>query len=374
MADDNYGRKLNFSAGPSGIPVPVLEGVRDNLMNHEQFGCGVMEMSHRSGAYMEIIKECEANLRTLLSVPDNYHVLFLQGGGTGQFSAVPLNLITSERPSADYVVTGQWSERAATEGNKFGDMNVVVSTKDEDGGYYTVPDPASYADGLNPNAAYLYYCQNETVHGVEFNDEATPVPPEGVPLVCDMSSNIMTRPVDVSKYGLIYAGAQKNLGPAGVTIVIVRDDLVGKNDSVPAVWDYKVMADKGSMLNTPPTFGIYMVGEVLKWVLAEGGVEEMARRSAAKSELLYNAIDNSDFWTTKVEVSARSRVNIPFYPVDASLVGAFLQGTAAIGMLNLKGYRTLGGMRASFYNAVSVADVEALVAFMATFEAENTSA
>ena len=354
-------RIFNFSAGPATLPLEVLEKARDELTNWHGSGMSVMEMSHRGKEYMSIHAEAEADLRTLLGIPANYKVLFLQGGATAQFAMVPMNLLRG-KASADYLHTGEWSKKAIKEAKKFGQVNIVASSEDKNFSYA----PAFSTWKLDPNAAYVHITSNETIGGVEIFD----TPDTGnVPLVADMSSNILSRPIDVSKYGLIYAGAQKNIGPAGVTVVIVREDLLGQTvPGTPTVFDYKVQAEAESMYNTPPTYGIYIAGLVFKHLLAKGGLAAMEERNRAKAKLIYDLLDASSFYQSPVAVENRSLMNIPFTLKDASLDEDFLKQAKAAGLVQLKGHKSVGGMRASIYNAMPLAGVQALVAFMRDFE------
>jgi phosphoserine aminotransferase len=353
-------RVHNFSAGPATLPLPVLEQARDELLDW-QHGTSVMEISHRSRAFMDVAERAEADLRDLLAVPAGYRVLFMQGGATAQFSAVPLNLAEAGA-TADYVNTGHWSERTIREARRF--VSVAIAA-DEAGSQYTaVPEAAA----LRPSsgAAYLHYTPNETIGGVEF-----PYVPEtgAVPLVADMSSSILSRPIDVARFGLIYAGAQKNIGPSGITVVIVRGDLLrGARAQTPSVLDYRAVAEAGSMLNTPPTFGWYVAGLVFKWVKREGGLAEMARRNEAKARMLYEAIDGSGFYSNPVARNCRSWMNVPFRLARPGLDETFQAEATSAGLANLAGHRAVGGMRASLYNAMPVEGVTALVAFMREFE------
>ena len=354
-------RVFNFAAGPATLPVEVLEQVRDELLDWQGSGASVMEVSHRGKAFMAVAQESEALLRELLAVPADYHVLFLQGGATGQFAAVPLNLARAES-TVDYLNTGHWSQKALREAQRYtARVNVVA---DEAASRYTTV-PAPEALRLTPDAAYVHYTPNETIGGVEF-----PYIPEtgSVPLVADMSSTLLSRPLEVARFGLIYAGAQKNIGPAGLVVVIVRRDLVGKaRAGTPAVWDYQAMAQEGSLLNTPATFAWYVAGLVLRWLKRQGGLAAMAAHNRAKAQLLYDTIDASGFYRNPVEVHCRSWMNVPFTLADARLDEAFLAGARAGGLVNLAGHRSVGGMRASLYNAMPFAGVEALVAFMRDF-------
>jgi phosphoserine aminotransferase len=355
----------NFSAGPAVLPKEVLKQAQVELPDWHGSGMSVMEMSHRGKEYMGIQAQAEADLRELVGIPINYKVLFLQGGASQQFAMVPLNLLRG-RLSVDYVNTGEWSKKAISEAKKFSYVNVAASNADRNASYV----PAFDTWKLDKDAAYLHYTPNETIGGVEFN-WIPPVEdmPGMVPLVADMSSNILSRPIDVSRFGVIYAGAQKNIGPAGLTIVIVRDDLVGLAPSgMPAMLDYKIHADNDSMYNTPPTFGIYIAGLVFQMLKRKGGIAEMEKTNIAKAKLLYGAIDASNgFYNCPVAAADRSRMNVPFTLKDANLDGDFLKHADARGLLQLKGHRSVGGMRASIYNAMPLEGVQALVNFMNEF-------
>jgi phosphoserine aminotransferase len=357
-------RAYNFCAGPAALPTAVLERAQAELLDWHGKGLSVMEMSHRSDEYVAIAEKAEQDLRDLLNIPSNYKVLFLQGGASQQFAQIPLNLLP-EDGVADYVETGIWSKKAIEEARRFGTINVAASAKAYD--YFAIPGQNDWQ--LSQNAAYLHYCSNETIGGLQFDW----VPDLGdVPLVVDMSSDILSRPIDVSQFGMIYAGAQKNIGPSGLVVVIIREDLLGRARSIcPTMLDYKVAADNGSMYNTPATFSWYLSGLIFEWVKEQGGVEEMERRNRAKQELLYGAIDASDFYTNPIASNARSWMNVPFRLADEKLDKAFLAGAEARGLLNLKGHRSVGGMRASIYNAVGLDAVQALVAYMAEFEKEH---
>jgi len=355
----------NFAAGPAVLPKEVLQQAQAELLDWHGSGMSVMEMSHRGKEYMGIHAQAEADLRELMAIPKNYKVLFLQGGGHLQFSMIPLNLLRGKL-SADYVNTGEWSKKAIAEAKKFSHVNVVADNADKNCTYV----PAFDTWKLDPKAAYVHYCPNETIGGVEFNW----VPDTGkVPLVADMSSNILSRPYDVSQFGLIYAGAQKNIGPAGLTLVIVREDLVGHADPrLPTMLDYKIHADADSMYNTPPTFAIYMAGLVFQWLKKNGGVAAMEKTNIAKANLLYAAIDASNgFYNCPVNKADRSRMNVPFTLQDANLDGDFLKQADARGLLQLKGHRSVGGMRASIYNAMPLEGVQALADFMKEFARKN---
>lgn len=354
-------RVYNFSAGPAVLPKEVLEQAQAEMLDWNGSGMSVMEMSHRGKAYMSIAAKAEADLRQLMAIPDNYKVLFLQGGASSQFAMVPINLL-GDKKSADYMNTGQWSKKAISEAKRFGNVNVIADTTISN--FTTVPDAASLK--FDADAAYVHYTPNETIVGVEF-----PYIPETgeVPLVADMSSNILSRQIDVSKFGVIYAGAQKNIGPAGLTIAIVREDLIGHaNPAMPTMFDYKTHADEGSMYNTPPTYSWYLAGLVFAHVLKQGGLAAMEAVNQRKAEKLYRAIDDSDFYSNPVAVNCRSWMNVPFILANADLDAAFLEQAAANGLTTLKGHRSVGGMRASIYNAMPEAGVDALIAFMKEFE------
>lgn len=354
-------RGYNFSAGPSMLPEPVLLQARDELLEWRNSGMSVMEMSHRGKHFSSIAEELESDLRTLMGVPENYKVLFLQGGATAQFSFIPQNILQG-KTRACYVNTGAWSEKAIKDAQRF--CEVVISASSENTKFTSIPDFASWV--LDSEAAYLHYTSNETIHGVEFSE----VPDsKGLPLVADMSSNILSRTIDVSQYGLIYAGTQKNMGPAGVTVVIVRDDLTGyAGKTTPSIFNYAEQAKNQSMLNTPATYNWYLVGLVLKWLKAQGGVEAIEQGNKAKAAKLYDAIDQSALYHNPVEIISRSRMNVPFILQDESLDKLFLAEAEANGLFELKGHRSVGGMRASIYNAMPEAGVLALIDFMAEFE------
>ena len=354
-------RIFNFSAGPAALPQAVLEQARDELVNWRGCGMSVMEMSHRGKEYMAIQAEAEADLRELMGIPANYKVLFLQGGASTQFAMVPMNLLRG-KASADYLNTGEWSKKAIKEAKKYGAVNVVASSEDKNFTYAPTQD----AWKLDPNAAYVHFTPNETIGGVEIFW----MPETGsVPLVADMSSNILSRPIDVTKYGLIYAGAQKNIGPAGLTIVIVREDLIGETlKGTPTMFDYKIHGDNDSMYNTPPTYAIYIAGLVFKQLKAKGGIAAMEATNRTKAQLIYDAIDASSFFNSPVARVNRSLMNIPFTLKDAALDEEFLKGAKARGMVQLKGHRSVGGMRASIYNAMPIEGVQALVDWIKEFE------
>ncbi|MCS5563689.1 3-phosphoserine/phosphohydroxythreonine transaminase [Marinobacter sp.] len=357
-------RAYNFCAGPATLPESVLQQAREEMLDWRGTGMSVMEMSHRSDEFVEIAETAEQDLRELAGISDDYAVLFMQGGASSQFSAIPLNLL-GDKSSADYVNTGIWSKKAIAEAKRFGDVQVVASA--EASGFASIPDVADWQ--TNPDAAYLHYTPNETIGGLEFDF----IPDTGsVPLVADMSSTMLSRPMDFSRFGLIYAGAQKNIGPSGLVVVIVRKDLLGKaRKEAPTMLNYQVIADNGSMYNTPATYSWYLAGLVFKWLKAQGGVEAMGRTNERKARKLYDFIDTSDFYANPIEPRFRSWMNVPFTLADDALNGDFLKGADARGLLNLKGHRSVGGMRASIYNAMPEAGVDALIHYMAEFAKER---
>ncbi len=353
-------RVYNFSAGPAALPEEVLQQAQEEMLDWQGSGMSVMEMSHRGKDFVSIAEQAEADVRELLSIPDNYKVLFLQGGASSQFSMVPMNLLQG-KASADYLNTGSWSKKAIAEGEKYCAVRIAGAAPK---GVFAVP--AAEGLDLNPEAAYLHYTPNETIQGIEF-----PYVPESgdVPLVADFSSTILSRPIDVSRYGLIYAGAQKNIGPAGLTLVIVREDLIQEPmPSTPAMFDYGTMSKADSMYNTPPTYAWYLAGLVFQWLKRKGGLEAMAEINARKSAALYQAIDASAFYDNPVAPHCRSWMNVPFTLVDANLDSLFLSEAKEVGLVTLKGHRSVGGMRASIYNAMPESGVAALVDFMGDFE------
>jgi len=355
---------FNFSAGPAVLPKEVLAQARDEMMDWHGSGMSVMEMSHRGKEFMSIAAEAEADLRELMNIPSNYKALFLQGGAHSQFSMIPMNLLRGKK-SADYLDTGIWSKKAIDEAKRYCSVNVVASSADKN---YTYA-PTQDAWKLSADAAYVHYTSNETIGGVEMF--WTPKTGD-VPLVCDMSSHILSRPIDVSQYGLIYAGAQKNIGPAGLTIVIVREDLIGQTMvGTPTMFDYKTHADNDSMYNTPPTYGIYIAGLVFKWLKAKGGLAAMEKINIEKAALLYSYLDQSDFYHSPIAVDNRSRMNIPFTLKNAAFDAAFLKQAQENGLLQLKGHKLVGGMRASIYNAMPIEGIKALISFMQAFEKAN---
>ncbi len=359
-------RIYNFSAGPSMLPEEVLKQAADEMMDYKGSGMGVMEMSHRSKVYDEIIKNTEAMFRKVMNIPDNYKVLFLQGGATMQFAMLPMNLLTKSG-SADYVLTGNFSTNAYKEVKALGkEVKIAGSTKEEN--FCRIPKQEELT--LDANADYLHLCTNNTIYGSKWQY----VPATGnVPVVADMSSCILSEPVDVSKYGIIYAGAQKNIAPAGVTIVIIREDLLGEPlPGTPVMLNYKTMAEKESMYNTPPTYSIYMAMLVLQWIEKTGGLEAMKKRNEEKAAILYDYLDSTSFYKTDIVKEDRSMMNVTFKTGDDELDAKFIKASVAAGMSNLKGHRVMGGMRASIYNAMPIEGVKALVAFMKEFEKENS--
>ena len=359
-----YDRVYNFSAGPSMLPEEVLESVRDNLLNYEGTGMSVMEMSHRSKAYEKIIGEAEQNIRDLMGIPENYKVLFVQGGATLQFAMIPMNLMRANK--ADYIVTGAWSNKAYAEAKKYGTINLVASSKDRN--YSYIPDVSDLP--IDPDADYVYICENETIHGTTYRDLPNT---KGKILVADQSSMFLSKPVNVSKYGLIYGGVQKNVGPAGLSIVIIREDLIREDlpAFVPTYMSYKIHADNGSMYNTPNCWAIYVCGEVFKYLKSIGGLEEMNRRNEDKAKILYDFLDESSMFHGTVEKQFRSLMNVPFVTDSAELDAEVVAATKAAGFDNLKGHRSVGGLRASIYNAMPKEGVQALVDFLKDFEAKH---
>jgi phosphoserine aminotransferase len=355
-------RIFNFSAGPAMLPAEVLSRAGDEMLDWRGSGTGVMEMSHRGKEFMSIAAEAERDLRELLSIPAGYKVLFLQGGATLQFAQVPMNLLRG-KGKADYVVTGEWSKRAAKEAKDYCDVAVAASSEDRNFTYAPKKFPT------RKDAAYLHYCSNETIGGVEYHA----IPEAGeIPLVADASSHFLSRPLDVSKFGLIYAGAQKNAGPAGLTFVIVREDLIGQaQKGTPSVMDYKLQADAGSMLNTPATYAMYVAGLVFKWLKQQGGLPSIEKKNVEKARLLYDFLDSTSFYSNPVAKEDRSRMNVPFTLKDPKLDEEFLKGAAKQGMVQLKGHRSVGGMRASIYNAMPIEGVQCLVEYMKEFERKH---
>lgn len=355
----------NFCAGPAMLPTPVMQIAQKELINWQNHGCSVMEISHRSPSFIALANQSEADLRELMAIPDNYKVLFCHGGGRGQFAAVALNLLP-EGGKADYIVNGSWSEAAAQEAQKIGDVNIINVTQEVEGKISIKPMEQW---PLSNDAAYVHYCPNETVNGIELFD----VPNTGnVPLVADMSSTILSREIDVSKFGLIYAGAQKNIGPSGLAIVIIREDLIGNaHIKTPNIMNYQVSVDNDSMHNTPPTYSWYLASLVFQWLKSIGGVAAVEAENKAKAEKLYQFIDSSDFYLNNIAPEFRSRMNVPFWLKDESLNEKFLKESEERGLLALKGHRIVGGMRASIYNAMPIEGVTALIQFMTSFELEN---
>ncbi|HEB94060.1 MAG TPA: 3-phosphoserine/phosphohydroxythreonine transaminase [Gammaproteobacteria bacterium] len=363
-------RVFNFSAGPAALPQDVLEKARVEMLDWRGSGMSVMEMSHRGKEFMSIAEQAEADLREIMAIPGNYKALFLQGGASSQFAMVPLNLLggslSDKRGEADYYRTGSWSKKAIAEAKRYGTVNMVAASE-SNGKFTSVPAEDAVAHGND--AAYVHYTPNETIEGVEFPY----IPDTGnIPLVADMSSTILSRPIDVSKFGIIYAGAQKNIGPAGLTVVIIREDLIGNaRDGTPAMFDYKTHADSDSMYNTPPTYGWYLAGLVFDWIKQKGGLTAMAEINQRKAGKLYAAIDASGFYSNPVDPACRSWMNVPFTLADAGLDATFLSEAKEAGLVTLKGHRSVGGMRASIYNAMPEEGVDALIAFMADFEKRN---
>ena len=359
-------RVFNFSAGPSMLPLQVLETAASEMLNYKGSGMSVMEMSHRSPVYDEIIKEAEALLRKLMNIPDNYKVLFLQGGASTQFAAVPLNLMKTGK--ADYIVSGQFSGKAQKEAMKYGEAKIVASSKEANFSFIPKTDRSSFS----PDADYVHVCFNNTIYGTKFPY----IPDTGdIPLVADMSSCIISEPVDVSKFGVIYAGAQKNMAPAGLTLVIIREDLIGNaRENTPSMLDYKLMADNESMYNTPPCYCIYVAKLVYEWILGLGGLEKMKEMNEKKANLLYDYLDSQDYYVAPVEKESRSMMNVTFVTGDADLDKKFAKEAEAKGLKNLKGHRSVGGMRASIYNAMPYEGVEKLVEFMKEFAKNNPKA
>lgn len=356
-------RVYNFSAGPAALPEEVLQRAADEMLEYGDSGQSVMEMSHRSKEYQAIIDSAESLLREIMSIPDNYKVLFLQGGASSQFAMIPLNLMTTGK--ADFIVTGQWANKAYQEASRYGDCKIVASSKDKTFSYIPEIDNSEF----RPDASYVHICQNNTIYGTRFSD----IPETGnVPLIADMSSCILSEPVDVSKYAVIYAGAQKNMGPAGLTVVIIREDLIGNaRETTPTMFNYQIHADNGSMYNTPPTYGIYILKLVLEWLKNKGGLSAMKEYNEKKAAVLYDYLDSSALFSATVQGRDRSLMNVPFVTGNEELDAKFVSEAKKAGFINIKGHRSVGGMRASIYNAMSMEGVEKLVAFMKKFEAEN---
>ncbi len=358
-------RVYNFSAGPSTLPEEVLKTAASELVNYQDAGMSVMEMSHRSAAYSKIIEEAKQDFIDLLSIPDNYEVLFLQGGASLQFAMIPLNIGTKNK-KAQFINTGTWSKKAISEAKKFIDVEVLASSEDDTFSY--IPDLSKI--DIDPNSDYFYITSNNTIYGTEF----TSLPDtKGVPVVADMSSNILSKPINVSEYGIIFAGAQKNMGPAGMTVVIIRKDLIGEvPETVPTMLKYSTHAENDSMFNTPPTYSIYVAGLVFKWLKENGGLEAIEKINTEKADLLYDYLDSTDFYVAPVDKASRSKMNVTFICKDDALNADFIKEAAAQGMVNLKGHRSVGGMRASIYNAMPVEGVQKLVDFMKAFEAKHS--
>jgi len=358
-------RVYNFSAGPAVLPEEVLQEAAAEMFDYKGTGMSVMEMSHRSKAYQQIIDEAEADLRELMGIPENYKVLFLQGGASQQFAMIPMNLMKNK--VADYIVTGQWAKKAYQEAKKYGQANAVASSADKTFSY--IPDCSDLP--ISENADYVYICENNTIYGTKYKQLPNT---KGKILVSDVSSCFLSEPVDVTKYGLIYGGVQKNIGPAGVVIVIIREDLIPEEtpDYVPTMLQYKTHADNGSMYNTPPAYGIYICGKVFKWLKKMGGLEVMKARNEAKAKVLYDFLDRSKLFKGTVVKEDRSLMNVPFVTGNEELDAKFVKEATAAGFVNLKGHRTVGGMRASIYNAMPIEGVEKLVAFMEAFEKNNS--
>ncbi len=357
-------RIYNFSAGPAMLPEEVMKKAASEMTDWHNSGMSVMEMSHRGKEFVSIAEKAESDIREIMSIPDNYKVLFLQGGASGQFAAVPMNLLKG-KVGADYINTGAWSKKAIAEAKNYCEVNVAATSESDK--FTSIPDESEWS--LNTDSAYVHYTPNETIGGVEFHW----IPDTGrVPLVADMSSTILSRPIDVNRYGVIYAGAQKNIGPAGLTIVIVREDLIGDEIAgTPTMFKYSTMAKAGSMYNTPPTYSWYIAGLVFEWIKKQGGLEKMGEINRNKADKLYSAIDNSDFYNNPVDKECRSWMNIPFTLAKPDLDSRFLEQAISAGLVTLKGHRSAGGMRASIYNAMPEEGVDALITFMGKFEKEN---
>lgn len=357
-------RVYNFSAGPAVLPEEVLREAAAEMLDYEGTGMSVMEMSHRSSAFQKIIDTAEQDLRDLMAIPDNYKVLFLQGGASQQFAAIPMNLMKNK--VADYIVTGQWAKKASQEAMKYGKVNIVASSADQTFSY--IPDCSDLP--ISEDADYVYICENNTIYGTKFHELPNT---KGKTLVADVSSCFLSEPVDVTKYGVLYGGVQKNIGPAGVVIVIIREDLITDDvlDGTPTMLKYKTHADAGSLYNTPPAYGIYICGKVFQWLKKQGGLAAMKEHNEKKAKILYDYLDQSRLFKGTVEKKDRSLMNVPFVTGDTELDAKFVKEAKAAGLENLKGHRSVGGMRASIYNAMPIEGVEALVAFMKKFEEEN---
>ena len=358
------GRVYNFSAGPAVLPEEVLKEAAAEMLDYNGTGMSVMEMSHRSDAFKEIIETAEQDLRDLMKIPDNYKVLFLQGGASQQFAMIPMNLMKNR--VADYIITGQWAKKAYNEAKKYGKVNAIASSEDKTFTY--IPDCSDLP--ISEDADYVYICHNNTIYGTTYKTEPNT---KGKILVADMSSDILSQPVDVSKYGMIYFGVQKNVGPAGVVVCIIRDDLITEDvlEGTPTMLTYKTHADAKSLYNTPPAYGIYICGKVFKWLKKQGGLEAMKERNEKKAKILYDFLDSSKLFKGTVVPKDRSLMNVPFVTGDKDLDAKFVKEATAAGFVNIKGHRTVGGMRASIYNAMPIEGVEKLVEFMKKFEAEN---
>ena len=357
-------RVYNFSAGPAVLPEEVLREAADEMLDYKGCGMSVMEMSHRSSDFESILHEAEADLRDLMNIPDNYKVLFIQGGGHVQFAMVPMNLMKNKK--ADYIITGNWAKKAAQEAKLYGEVNIIASSEDKN--YTYIPDCSDLP--VDEDADYVYICMNNTIYGTEFNELPNT---KGKILVADVSSNFLSRPIDVSRFGIIWGGVQKNVGPAGMAIAIVREDLITEDylPFTPTMLRYKTYADKDSLYNTPPCYNIYMCGKVFKWIKKIGGLEAMHKRNAEKAKILYDFLDSSKLFKGTVEKKDRSLMNVPFVTGDKDMDAKFVAEAKAAGFVNLKGHRTVGGMRASIYNAMPKEGVEKLVAFMKEFEEKN---
>lgn len=373
-------RPFNFSAGPAALPEEVLRQAAEEMLDWHGAGMSVMEMSHRGKEFTQIATQCEADLRELLAVPANYKILFMQGGAIAENAIIPMNLL-GDRKTADYVVTGTWSAKSFKEAQRYCTPHLAAGATS--GPWLAVPkfttEPAEAVSGaptfqLSADPAYLFVCTNETIDGVEFHElpDMAKLGRPDLPIVADMSSHILSRPIDVSRYGLIFGGAQKNIGPAGLTLVIVRDDLLDRALSIcPSAFEFKTVAANGSMYNTPPTYGIYIAGLVFQWLRRQGGLAAIEQRNIAKAALLYGTLDSGDFYVTRVEKPFRSRMNIPFFLKNETLNEAFLTGANEAGLLQLKGHKSVGGMRASIYNAMPLAGVQALVGYLKEFERKH---
>lgn len=356
-------RVFNFSAGPSMLPVPVLEKAAKQMLNYENSGMSVMEMSHRSSSYLDIFNKTKDLLKKVMNIPDGYEIVFIQGGATQQFSMVPLNLLKNGK--ADYIITGSFSKKAATEAKKYGEINIAYDGSDNDFKHIPTQDELK----LDPEASYVHLCANNTIYGTEW--KYVPAT-NGVPIIADMSSNILSKPIDVSKYGMIYAGAQKNMGIAGLGVAIIKKDLLQKvSATTPVLLDYTLMIENDSMYNTPPAYAIYVLGLVLEWIDEMGGLEVMEKRNIEKAKLLYDYLDSSDFYKAHSDTDNRSLMNVTFTTPSKELDAKFVKESIEAGMTNLKGHRSVGGIRASIYNAMPLEGVEKLVAFMKEFEAAN---